>query len=101
MRQAIVTKYLCPTNHKCARIKAYADAGAVTISWDHALNVEDNHYAAAKSLADKYGWLDAPYNQYLVGGGMPQNSDYAFCYVMVPIEAPPKTKAATKKKSRK
>ena len=51
--QAIVTKYLGPTNNRCARVKATAQAGSVTISWDCALDVDANHDAAAIALAVK------------------------------------------------
>jgi hypothetical protein len=67
--QAIVTKYLGPTNVRGARIKATADAGSITLSWDHALNPERNHRAAAMALAEKYGWQGR-----FVGGGMPDNT---------------------------
>jgi hypothetical protein len=56
--QAIQTKYLGPTNYKGARVVAECDAGRVTLSWDHALNVEDNHAAAAQALAKKLGWTN-------------------------------------------
>lgn len=72
MRQAIATKYLGPTNYRGGRIKASADAGSVTVSYDHRLNVEDNHRAAAIALANRYGW-----NTNMVGGSLP-GSGYAF-----------------------
>lgn len=56
MFQAITTKYYGPTNHRGARIKASAQAGAVWVSWDYALNPADNHKAAALALAEKWGW---------------------------------------------
>jgi len=56
MRQAIETKYLGPTDFRGTRIKATAQAGSVTVSWDHALDVNDNHAKAAEALARKYGW---------------------------------------------
>jgi len=55
--QAIETKYLPPTNFRGARIKASAQAGSVTIPWDHALNVEGNHDAACEALVRKWGWF--------------------------------------------
>jgi len=74
MRQAIVTKFHGPTNHRGARVKAAAAAGSVTVSWDYALGIEENHRAAAKALAQKYGWpLD------MAGGGLP-GSGYVFVY---------------------
>jgi hypothetical protein len=42
MRQAIVTKFLGPTDHRGSRIKATAEAGSITVSWDHGLGVEEN-----------------------------------------------------------
>ncbi len=75
MRQAIVTKYLGPTNFRGARVKASAQAGSVTISWDHGLGVDENHAAAAKAFAEKMDW----YGRY-VAGGMPDGSGN--CYVM-------------------
>lgn len=54
--QAIRTRYLGPTNYGGSRIKASAQAGSVTISYDYALNVDDNHKAAAQALIDKLNW---------------------------------------------
>lgn len=65
--QAIVTKYHGPGNVRGSRVKATAAAGSVTLSWDCAKNSEDNHVAAAKALADKFGW-----GGYWFGGGMPR-----------------------------
>lgn len=76
--QAIVTKYIGPSNVRGSRVKASASAGSVTISYNSALNSEDNHLAAAETLARKYGWLD---NATLHGGGMPDGSGNV--YVMI------------------
>lgn len=75
--QAIVTKYLGPTNLKGTRVKAACEAGQITVSWDHALNADENHDAAAHALAKKLGWDVAPYRK-LVGGTLP---DGRRCYV--------------------
>ena len=56
MRQAITTKYIGPTDHRCSRVKAKCDAGSVTVPWDHDLGVEENHTAAMKELALRLGW---------------------------------------------
>ncbi len=56
MRQAIITKFLGPTNTRGSRIKATAEAGTITVPWDYALNVTDNHRAAAAALIRKMGW---------------------------------------------
>ena len=55
-RQAIVTKYLGPTNTKGGRVKAQAEAGSITLHWDPALNPNANHWLAMKALAEKLGW---------------------------------------------
>lgn len=54
--QAIETRYLGPTNTKGSRIKATAWKGSVTLSYDYALNADQNHAKAAQALADKFGW---------------------------------------------
>jgi hypothetical protein len=54
--QAIETKYLGATNTKGGRIKATAWAGNVTVPYDHALNSDGNHKAAADALIAKFGW---------------------------------------------
>lgn len=74
--QAIVTKYHGPTDHNGSRITARADAGRISVSWDYALNDEQNHDAAALALAVKLGWAVD-----LVGGGLPTRDGNA--YVMV------------------
>jgi hypothetical protein len=77
--QAIVTKYFGPTDFRGSRVKAEADAGSVTVSWDHALNSEDNHRKAALALCGKLGWT-VPSPDSLVGGGLPKSSGYAFVF---------------------
>jgi hypothetical protein len=54
--QAIITKFFGPTNVRDSRVKATAAAGSVILDWDHALNPEQNHCAAAKALAAKFNW---------------------------------------------
>lgn len=73
MRQAITTKYLGPTNYRGSRIKARCQAGSIIVSWDHALDVFDNHIRAAKALADKLDWTAD-----WVGGSLPDDTGYAF-----------------------
>jgi hypothetical protein len=54
--QAIETKFFGPTNFKSARIRARCQARTIFVAWDHALGIEGNHDAAAKTLAEKLGW---------------------------------------------
>jgi len=69
MSQAIETRYICPTNFRGARIKATAWAGQLTLSWDHALNPEENHDAAARAFAKKFGWYGVMVRGSLKKGG--------------------------------
>jgi hypothetical protein len=78
--QAIVTKYLGPTNFKPARIKAKCEAMSLTVSWKAELDITENHDRAARLLAEKLGWLDGHHGE-LVGGGLPDTSGN--CYVFV------------------
>jgi hypothetical protein len=86
--QAIVTRYLGPTDTRGSRIKATADAGSVTIPYPHELSGEAVHRAAAEALLVKLGWDTAhgyrPFR--LVGGGLPQASRDSYAFVIVPTE---------------
>lgn len=80
MFQAIVTKYHGPTNYKGSRISARAEAGRIIVHYDHALNPDENHKAAAQALADRLGWTTDKGYPALAGGGLPGNAGY--CFVM-------------------
>ena len=56
--QAIITKFLGPTNTRGARIKAAAMRGSLTVSYDHSMDSEGNHVAAAKALKEKFQFED-------------------------------------------
>lgn len=51
--QAIITKYLGPTNHHGARVKAICDAGMLTVPWDYGAGTPENHERAANALRRK------------------------------------------------
>lgn len=55
--QAIVTKFIGPSNTRGSRYKATCSAGSVTVSADHSKNPDRNHLAAAEALVNKLGWL--------------------------------------------
>ncbi len=75
MRQAILTRYLGPTNHRGARVIATAGGGLkLTLSWNHALNEQRNHQAAARTLADRLQWRWGPH---WFGGGTKDG----YCFV--------------------
>jgi hypothetical protein len=75
--KAIVTKFLPCTDTKGSRIKASAEGvKSVTIPYPHELSGEACHEAAALALCEKYGW-----NFPLVGGGLPDGTGFAFCFL--------------------
>jgi hypothetical protein len=71
--QAIVTKFLGPSNTRGSRIKARAAAGSITIPYNHSLNSQANHVAAASALAEKLGW-----NGFWISGGLPSEDGDVF-----------------------
>ena len=50
--QTITTTYAGPTNTKCSRVMVKSWLKSKAFSWDHALNSEENHKAAAQQLVD-------------------------------------------------
>jgi len=55
--QAIVTRYLGPTNHRGSRVVARASAGRVFIEYEPGKSPAGNHRDAAFKLAAKFGWV--------------------------------------------
>ena len=82
--QAIVTKYLGPTDHRGSRVKATAQVGSLTLSWDYALNSDGNHRAAALALANKYNWLE--YSDLSEGGSLPTGAGECFVLTRKPSQ---------------
>ena len=76
--QAIVTKFLAPTNHKGARIKATAAAGSVTIDFNYAVGDFVNHFLAAEALLKKLNWEQNGIT--IAGSGMLPDGNY--CHVL-------------------
>lgn len=81
--QAIVTKFLGPTDFKGSRVKATCEARprGVTVGWDygagnatHQSDVEANHDRAAVALIRSMGWYG-----YWIRGALPDGRGY--CYV--------------------
>jgi hypothetical protein len=72
--KAIKTLYLGPTNYKGSRIKATdQDRNHITLNWDHELNADENHKAAAKALCEKMNWQGE-----LIMGGFPKYNVHVF-----------------------
>ncbi len=74
--QAIVTKFLGPTDTKGDRIIARSDAGRVIVSYGYDGNVEAQHRKAAEALCVKLGWSTVG----LCSGGLPNGKGYAFVF---------------------
>jgi hypothetical protein len=66
--QAIVTKYIGPTDTKPGRIKASCEAGSIIVSYDFEGGVEDCHRRAAEKLQAKLGWDTEHYGKMICGG---------------------------------
>lgn len=79
--QAIVTKYHGPTDHRGSRVTARAQAGRVTVHWDHALDSQANHDAAALALCRKFDWRGT-----LAEGALPDGTGnaYVWCHTERP-----------------
>lgn len=84
--QAIVTKYLGPTNYRGSRVKATCQAGSLILPWDDALDVEANHDMAASALRTKLGWDlnvhgERAGTRKMCRGALPDNTGnvYVFC----------------------
>lgn len=54
--QAIRTRYHGATDSKGSRISAKCEAGTIYVSWDHGLDVQQNHVAAATAMRNKMKW---------------------------------------------
>lgn len=74
--KAIITKYLPATNTRGSRIKATAEGvKSLSIPYPHELSGEAVHKAAAVELCKRQEWPET-----LIGGGLPDQSGYAFCF---------------------
>lgn len=73
----VQTRYIGPTNSRGSRIKAYSEAfpRGVTVSYDHALNSEDNHHAAAEAFIRARGWWDV----WVFGGSADKRGNTYVC----------------------
>ena len=88
-RQAIVTRYVCPTNTKPSRIRAKCDRASITISMPLEVSGADAHAVAVRELLAKFAEEDGtdsswPSFDRWVCGGMPQSSKDAYVWVQLP-----------------
>lgn len=84
--QTILTKYIQPSSRTGAKIKAVQsgwndkkECKTLTLSYDHALDSEQNHAKAALELAKKLDW----HGKYTCGS-LGAWSDFSFVFTMVP-----------------
>jgi hypothetical protein len=75
--QTITTKFIQPTNHTGARIKATSSSGiSMTRSYEHGMSTEENHEEVAMALAERLGLICD-----FAVGDMPTGG-----YVFVPVD---------------
>ena len=87
--QAILTKYIGPTNTKGARVQAKTVSKTMTFAWDYSLDEEGNYRNAAHEmciamakLSQGDAWNNPTFQ--LVSGCLP-NGDY--CHVLCKVAA--------------
>jgi hypothetical protein len=55
--QTITTKFIQPTTHTGARIKATSSSGiSMTRNYEHGMSTEENHEEVAMALAERLEW---------------------------------------------
>lgn len=80
MAQAIITKFVGPTDKRASRVSVKGWITSAMYKWDESLSVEENHAVAAghyvyelnKERAGDFQWC------IVSGGSMPDSSGYAF-----------------------
>lgn len=76
---AIATKYIGATNYRGSRVKANVmekhrdePVRSIVLDWDHGLDSQGNHQAAAKALIVKIGWTsENGYGPWIMGASEP------------------------------
>lgn len=80
-RDLVCTKFVGPTSHRGQRVSVVQGNTRATYAWDHALDVRENHVAAAlEFLRDKRADLGA---FDLVPLLVPDASPYAYAFLVV------------------
>lgn len=81
MNQAIVTKFIAPSERRGMRVKATCAGGKTKMfNWESDWDADKNHHTAAIILQAELEW------QGELKGGVMANGDY--CWVLVPVEKP-------------
>jgi hypothetical protein len=91
--QAILTKFIPPTNTRGSRYKATCQRGSITVSADHGRGLDWNHEFAAAELCRKFAREDvvtygtpathSPWLKPMVAGQLPDGT-YAHVFVGEP-----------------
>lgn len=87
MPQAIITKFLGPTNTRPSRIKATGWRGSVTVPYSHEISPVDNYRAAAEALCNKFSREDRSVWRIIACAELPNEArDFVFVidWVQVP-----------------
>ena len=88
--QTITTEFKGPTNTKGSRILTKSWLKNKAVAWNHALNTEENHKAAAQALvdvlnADRHAnGYDDYYWQIIAAGHMPDGKGNAYIIDLMP-----------------
>ena len=79
MARIITTKFVGPTNTKGSRVQVKTWLKTHYVSWDHALNSEENHSVAVAQVVYELNKERENTQWYINGGGMmPDDSGYGF-----------------------
>lgn len=87
MSQAIITKFLRPTNMRPSRIKATGWRGNVTVPYNHEISAIENYQAAVQALCDKFFRMDRSIWRITAHAELPngaRNFVFIIDWVMVP-----------------
>jgi len=84
-RQAITTRARVTDDAGSQSVIATCVAMTVTVDWDDALDIRENHAAAALALMAKLGWDE---RNHLVCGSLPDELGFAFVQVEPPTSYP-------------
>lgn len=89
--QAIITKYLCPTNVRGSRYKATCERGSLTVDADYSLDAHENHRAVCDALCakfdmedfEKYGPKGLTYGGWVrpKASGQIPSGEHVFCFI--------------------
>ena len=86
--QTITTQYKGPTNTKGSHILAKSWLKSKSVAWDHALNSEQNHKAAAQALVDVLNagrGCESHKWEIIAAGAMPDGKGNAYIIDLMPV----------------